>query len=171
MKWQMKKKQNFAALKPERKAVMQEAIKDFQKAMEFSKEKGELYNRIGLSYYYLKDYEKAIDNYDKCNLAGTITTPTFIHNTGMTYAKWGKLEKAKSRFEQLQKLLPKEGLVFRNWTVYNALSGDIPKALDNLEKAIELGYQDIEFIKSDDSLESIRQEPRYQAIIQKLQKN
>jgi len=49
------------------------------------------------------------------------------------------------------------------------LNGAISDALTNLEKAIELGYEQLDRIQKEDAFSTLRQELRYQAVIKKLQ--
>ena len=86
----------------------------------------------------------------------------------MAFAKLGDFKTAKTHFEQLQQLTPEDGIVYRDWAIYFALKGDKTSALSNLEKAVELGYSSLERISKEDAFESLRIEPRYQAVIEKL---
>ena len=51
----------------------------------------------------------------------------------------------------------------------HALLGDKEKALDNLEKAFEMRAFLMAWVKADPVFDSLRSEPRYQAILQKMQ--
>ncbi len=63
------------------------------------------------------------------------------------------------------------GLVYRDWAIYYALKGDKATALSNLEKAIELGYNNLTKISREEAFEILHQETRYQVLIQQLQNN
>jgi tetratricopeptide (TPR) repeat protein len=129
-----------------------------------------LYNRIGLCHYNLKDYSQALANYEKgYQLDKKNYRQPYLNNTGMAYAKAGNFPEAKSRFELLQSLIPNNGLPYRDWAVYYALSDEPQKALDNLEKAIQLGYDNLQWIISEDSFAPLREEERYHVIITQLQ--
>ena len=145
----------------------EQALQDFQRALEFGTEKAAIYNWIGLCYYYQKDYSKAIKYYEKSYQAGFEDEYIYLNNTGMAYAKMGQYDEAKAKFERLEELLPEEGLAYRDWAAYYALKGEPEKALDNLEKAIELGYDNWEWVETDDSLDELREHPRYQALLEK----
>ena len=86
----------------------------------------------------------------------------------MAYAKSGDLNKAKAHFEQLEKLLPNHGLVQRNWALYYVLKGEANIALDHLAKAVELGYEDLNWITTDEALQALRKEQAYLDIVQQL---
>ncbi len=51
-----------------------------------------------------------------------------------------------------------------------ALQGDKEKALMNLQKAVKLGYNDIKWFKTDDSMDGLRSEAVFIEIIKKLEK-
>lgn len=41
---------------------------------------------------------------------------------------------------------------------------------NSLEKAVELGCRDVEWLENEESFEAIRSEPRYKAIIEQIKK-
>jgi len=144
------------------------AIQDFQKALEFGADNAAIHNSIGLCYYYQKDYQQALQYYEKSHQLGFDNKLAHLNNTGMAYAKLGQLAEAKKRFEQLQKLVPDNGLVYRDWALYYALAGDVGQALDHLEKAVQLGYGNLEWVETEEALGGIRKEERYKKIIEQL---
>ena len=52
-----------------------------------------------------------------------------------------------------------------------ALRGEKNEALQNLQKAIELGYDDIEWLKTDDSIDCLRQKKTFIKIVENLKKD
>ena len=54
--------------------------------------------------------------------------------------------------------------------IYFALQGQNEKTLQNLQKAVELGFNDLEWVKTDSSLESIREEGAYLEIVRQMEK-
>ena len=88
----------------------------------------------------------------------------------MAYSKNGQFDNAEHAFQECQMLFPDSGRTYRNWAMFYAVKGDKEKALANLQNAIELGYDDLEWITTDDSLESIRKEKVYFQIVSELQK-
>ena len=130
-----------------------------------------VYNYIGLCHYYLKDYDKAIIAYKKAvELNPELRTTYFYNNVGNAYVKNKDFKEAKASFEEYEKLYPKSGRVFRNWAMYHALKGDKEKALENLKKAIELGYTGLNWLNTDDSMDSLREEQQFIDILELLSK-
>jgi tetratricopeptide (TPR) repeat protein len=118
----------------------------------------------GDRFYGSLDYQKAIDAYSMAYCLDSVEA-TYLDNTGIIFAKLGDFQKAKSQLVRLERLQPDSCLSFRAWAVYYALMGDLEKSLDNLEKAIQLGYNDWEWIKTEEALGSIRNTDRYKTIM------
>ena len=58
--------------------------------------------------------------------------------------------------------------VYRNWACYYASENEIERAIENLQKAIDLGYDDLEWIEEEETLNNLRDEDRYQQLIERL---
>ncbi|MCP5006773.1 MAG: tetratricopeptide repeat protein [Planctomycetes bacterium] len=128
-------------------------------------------NLAGLCHYYLKDYQNAIENYQKAaELDHKVLTDNFYNNIGMAYAKNGQFDDAEHAFREYQKLFPDSGRAYRNWAMFYALKGDKEISISNLQKSIELGYDNLDWVTTDDGLESIRMEKLYLQIVAALQK-
>ncbi|MBC7777475.1 MAG: tetratricopeptide repeat protein [Phycisphaerae bacterium] len=129
------------------------------------------YNRRGLCYYYLKNYEQAISDYQNAiKYDSTLSKKTYLNNIGICYVKKRDFRHAKETFKALEKVDTQNAYVFRNWAMYHALQNDNAKAIENLQKAVSLGYKDLKWIETDDSLESIRGEQGYKEIVEQLKK-
>jgi len=95
----------------------------------------------------------------------------FYSNIGIAYAKNEQFKEAKEALNTYEKLFPNTIRPFHNWAMYYALQNDKEKAIANLQKAIELGYNDIEWLTTDNSLNSIREEKEYKNLVKRLQNN
>ena len=132
---------------------------------------GDIWNFTGLCHYYLSEYTKAIEAYQKAaNISPNQKTPSFYNNIGAAYAKNGQFEEAHTAFNEYQKLLPHDGRTYRNWAIYHTLQGDKEKALQSLQRAVELGYDDLKWFETDDSMDSLRAQKAFKQIIEKLGK-
>jgi len=135
------------------------------------------YNNIGGTYGNLGNHEKALE-YLKIALGIRKQVLPPLHpdlassynNIGYSYAKLGRLLEAKDYFEKSQETNFKRGHAFRNWSMYHALQNNTALALENLQKAVDLGFDDLEWITTDDSLDSIRNEQAYLDIVEQLKK-
>ena len=54
--------------------------------------------------------------------------------------------------------------------MYYALQDEKEKAIEQLKKAIELGYNDIEWFETDDSINNLRKEKEFQILMKILKK-
>ncbi len=147
------------------------ALQNFKYLLDFT-ESYNLHNRVGLCYYYLKDYKNAISEYlNASSLSEEYKNTLFYNNIGTAYVKSLQFEKAFEAFKEYETLNPNTGRVYRNWAMYYSLRNDRETALANLQKALDLGFDDINWINSDDSLKSIKSDARFIAMIEKLDKN
>ena len=145
-----------------------EAIQNFQKALEFTTDSAAIFNQIGLAYYALKDYSNANNYYEKSYQLDSTNVRGYLHNKALAYAKSGNRIEAKACLENLEKRFPKDSLVYRTWAVYYALLGDVDSAISHLEEATELDSNSLDWIQTEESVEILRNEDRYKAIIAKL---
>ncbi len=82
----------------------------------------------------------------------------------------GRLEEGLATDARLVELAPRNPTVHYNLACSLALLGRFPSALDALEKAVELGYDDLDHLMEDGDLASLRSEERFQRLIEHLRK-
>lgn len=146
------------------------ALRDFEKIITYA-DISEIWNYKGLCHYYSFDYPNAITAYQKAAaLLPEIKQRHFYNNIGTAYVKNKQYQEAKTAFQEYEKLYSTEGRTFRNWAMYYALQNDKEKALSNLKKAIKLGYDDIEWLQTDNSMDNLRKEKTFAKIIKQLKK-
>lgn len=83
------------------------------------------------------------------------------------YTKKGFHEKALELDLALSKLRPADDLVFYNLACSLALLNRKEEALQSLEQAVKLGYDDFHHLKKDPDLKGLRQDPRFIALYSK----
>ena len=134
------------------------------------------YNDIAITLSGLKKYDEAIIYLVKSiNIFEKILPVThskrgiLYSNLGVLYAKNHQFIEAHEAFQKRQDF-KSDGRAFRNWAMYYALQNDKPRALENLQKAVSLGYKDLKWITTDDSLENIWGEQAYKDLVEQLQK-
>jgi Flp pilus assembly protein TadD len=69
---------------------------------------------------------------------------------------------------QLVELLPEEPTVHYNLACSLALTGAREESLAALERSVDLGYDDAEVLSQDEDLASLRTEPRFLALVERL---
>jgi tetratricopeptide (TPR) repeat protein len=81
------------------------------------------------------------------------------------YTKTGKYEEGLAIDLRLSQLLQNDELVWYNLGCSYALTKHADDAFDALTKAIELGYADYDWMKSDTDLIGLRADPRFESLL------
>ncbi len=81
------------------------------------------------------------------------------------YTKKGWFEKGLRLDERLAGLKPSDPFVQYNLSCSYALLNQGQKALDALKKALDLGYEDLDWMEEDPDLAGLRQEEGYKRLI------
>ena len=84
---------------------------------------------------------------------------------GHDYTRRGLYEKGLAVDLELSALCPDDASVHYNLACSYALTGNRERALKALERAIELGYNDFEFMGQDDDLANVRTDPRFRMLV------
>lgn len=85
---------------------------------------------------------------------------------GDLYTKTGAYAEGLQMDERLSRLCAEDPLVWYNLACSLALSGRVDDAIESLNKAVELGYDDYEWMKKDSDLASLHDDPRFQSILE-----
>ena len=80
----------------------------------------------------------------------------------------GEAERSKIWTQQAMTLAPNDPLVLYNAACNWALLGESDRALEELERALEAGVAVGDWIKHDPDIESLRGDPRFQAIVKRI---
>ena len=101
------------------------------------------------------------------------TDPAHLHFEAMVllgdaYTRKGDFEKGLQTDLHLSKIQPDNKLVRYNLACSYALTGQKDKAISSLNKAIDLGYRDLEHLRSDHDLDALKTDPRFQSILARL---
>ena len=75
---------------------------------------------------------------------------------GDHYTQRGRISEGLKVDERLARLEPLNPLVFYNLACSYSLSGELDQAVDALEKALQLGYRDFEWLAKDPDLKRLR---------------
>ena len=90
---------------------------------------------------------------------------------GNAYTDTGMHEEGLEADLKLKRLRPKDPLVLYNLSCSFSLMGKLSESLESLEKAIDLGYDDLAHLVNDSDLDSLRDEDGYKELIHKLKKS
>ena len=119
----------------------EEAINDFNKALELDPKYAGAYNNRGNVYHELKQYKKAIEDYNKALELNPNLTVTYS-NRGITYCKLNKTEEAIEDYNAAIKLNSKYAKAYYDrGNAYYELN-NYKKAIKDFKKALELNPKD-----------------------------
>src|SRR5437868_2652065 len=80
----------------------------------------------------------------------------------------GQREEATERARRASTIDPEDSGVLYNVGCVHALAGSTDEALDHLDKAIQNGFGQREWVENDSDWDAVRNEPRFQALLRKL---
>ena len=87
---------------------------------------------------------------------------------GQAYTQQGRYTEGLAVDRRLAGLLPDNPTVHYNLACSLALLGHTSDAIDALQRSIELGYDDVQFMLGDDDLDNLRNNPRFLALVERL---
>ncbi len=121
------------------------------------------------------EFQKTDDEFTIWFLEGVLDKyPTYVEclmYLGNAYTATGMYEKGLDADLRLAKLRPKDPLVYYNLACSFSLMGRFDESLVSLEKAVDLGYDDLMYLINDGDLDSLRDEEGYKVLINKLKKS
>ena len=112
------------------------AIAQDTKALEIFPKYNDVFAHLGLMYYHLKDYSKAINNYTEAIKLGAKDAKMFS-NMGTLYSETGDNKKAMEYYKKAVELDPRFVDARRNLGCLMAINRDFPNAIKEFEKALE----------------------------------
>ncbi|HMP74683.1 MAG TPA: hypothetical protein PKE12_00160 [Kiritimatiellia bacterium] len=86
---------------------------------------------------------------------------------GHLYTRVGRYQDGLQVDLELTRLQPRESQNWYNLGCSQALVGQRTEALASLTRAVELGYADVEWMRKDGDLESLRGDPAFDALCQR----
>ena len=89
---------------------------------------------------------------------------------GMVLTQLGRYQEGLAIDRRLVELQPEDSNARYNLACSLALVGECSQALAELEEAERRGYDDAEHLAADSDLDCLRGEPRFQALLARLQK-
>lgn len=95
------------------------------------------------------------------------TVAVRIH-LGNSYLDREELDKALEQYRRALALEPDNSIAHYNMACVFSRMKRIKEALDALERAVECGYRDVEWMEKDADLDNLRDTARYKALVQRL---
>lgn len=81
------------------------------------------------------------------------------------YTKSGEHERGLDLDLRLRRLTPESPIVWYNLGCSYSLLGETRASLESLQRALELGYKDVNFMKRDPDLQAVRSDPGFAEIL------
>lgn len=94
-----------------------------------------------------------------------------IEILGCLYTDVGQIDDGLRMDQMIVKIKPNDSTAHYNLACSLALKGQTTKSLASLEKSIELGYNDLEWLLQDDDIISLRSHEKFKKIINQLKSN
>lgn len=91
-----------------------------------------------------------------------------LSELAQVYTVLGRHQEGLAIDEELVRALPESSIVQYNFACSLCLVGRSIEALDALERSVALGYDDAEHLEQDEDLAPLRQEMRFQRVLEKL---
>ena len=91
-----------------------------------------------------------------------------IEILGGLYTKEGRIDDGLKMDRRLVRLLPDNATAHYNLACSLALKKRKAEAMRSLERAVELGYSDVDWLLQDPDLEDLKQYPAFKALVSKL---
>ncbi len=88
---------------------------------------------------------------------------------GHALTRLGRIPEGLEVDRQLVRLVPDNPTVHYNLACSLALAGHTDESLDALEAAVDLGYDDTQFLREDDDLDTLRGEVRFERLLKRLE--
>ncbi|MBD1805206.1 tetratricopeptide repeat protein [Microcoleus sp. FACHB-SPT15] len=144
----------------------EEAIASYDKAIGFKPDYYEAWYNRGNALRKLGRLEEAIVSFNKV-IEFRPDSPEPWNNRGNVLRKLGRLEEALISFDKALEIKPDLQQAWYNKASCYALQGNVEQAIENLQQAINLAPdQWRDFAKNESDFDSIREDERFQALIQ-----
>jgi tetratricopeptide (TPR) repeat protein len=142
-----------------------ESIAESRKAQELDPQSDFVQNMLGYAYAGKGQFKEAIDAYQQAIRLGDESTSIKVY-LGVAYAGAGQRDKALEILKQLQ--TSKEYVSPGELASLYAALGDKEAAFASLNKAYEEHDLQLQFLKVDPSYDPLRDDPRFQELLNKV---
>ncbi|HEX9166399.1 MAG TPA: protein kinase [Gemmatimonadales bacterium] len=148
--------------------------KDTAAARELARRAGELdpsyffpVSMLGWIELQVGNYSAAIPHFERA--AGMAAPPFVTAYLGFAYGAAGQRDKALGTLERLRAISPGGQVAPFNLAMVHLGLGDKSRAIDYIEQALAADSQMIPWLGRDAMFDSLRSEPRFQALLRKLE--
>jgi tetratricopeptide (TPR) repeat protein len=146
---------------------VEEAISEYKKVVELDPQNTVAHNNLGVLYDKKGLYDEAIRAFDAvlrndpANLKGTENVATTKKNQAIVQTRERQLAETLSE----AKAHPASPVLAYNVSRFYAFYGKRDQAIEWLERALTLGFNDLGYVKVDTALESLRDDSDYRWLV------
>mgnify|MGYP005838295997 CR=1 FL=1 len=117
------------------KGKYKEAIEEYKKVLDKNPEMVQVYERIGISYYKIKDFDNAIKSFQEL-LKKVPDSKKALFNLSAIYIEKNDLEEAQRYFKMIDESSISDPDLFYNFGLLSFKKGEIDEAISFFEKCI-----------------------------------
>lgn len=144
-----------------------EALRDYNQAIALDADRAILYSHRGQAYARLERYAEALADYERA-LSLDPRSATVHNNRGLLYVRIEAYAQAVASYQQAMALRPDWATPYYNGACAAALGGDVDHACIWLSRAIALREAYRSMALRDPDFSSIREHPRFKALVETL---
>ena len=122
------------------KGQYDEAISDYNKALEINQSYAEAYRNRGNAYFYKRQYDQAISDYNKALEINPKYAKAY-NNRGVIYRLKGQYDQAISDYDKALEIDAGYADAYNNRGVAYYFKGEYEKSWEDVKKAQNLGHQ------------------------------
>ncbi len=142
------------------------AIGCFERVIELDSNYVFAHNNIGYNYALQGKFVESIPYFEKAIERDSMYLRPY-YNLGTVYIHLHDFEKAKEWLNKFLVLDPDDFDAYYNLACIGSLENNKDEALKNFAKALELGFDNMEWIKQDPDLDNIRNTPKFKSLMKK----
>jgi tetratricopeptide (TPR) repeat protein len=147
-----------------------EALTNFIRATELASDDSEYWDMVGNAWIELDDLDQAKEALDKA-IALDQKYPLAQYDLGVVFSRQkGKEKEAMDQFNKAIAIDDAYPLPYYAIACLHALAGKKDLALETLRKAVDLGFSNREHADADHDLDSLREDPEFVEIMNRMDK-
>ena len=144
-----------------------EANQFLAKSISIDPKSSSSHQNLGILFSQMKEYEKSVKSFNTAIELDSLFAFAY-NNRAYALLKMNNLKAAYSDLVKSKSLDDKNSWVYRNLACYYIKKSNNGYALENLEKAIFLGYDDISWLETEELLSPIQDQVEFKKLLKKI---
>jgi len=125
----------------------------------------------GNALFALRDYDRASQAYERAIQRNPASSRYLLSFLALCFQRLGLYQRALRTYEDALRLNPGAKEVHYGLACNYSLMNDPGHALPHLQRAVDLGYVDLDYIERDPDIDNIRNEPRFKELAAEMSKS